>query len=76
MRSKREYLIRNLANYTVKDLEALIELNYEPREAGLEEFSVFVFVTASKELLSRINEGCPEATAKVLLFDDEVDIIT
>lgn len=64
----KRYLVQNIDNMNVKDLENLIELNYEKLPERNDNIRVLIFRMSCRELLNRINDGCSSVAAKKICF--------
>lgn len=65
----KRYLVQNIENMNVKDLETLIELNYEKLPERNDNIRALIFRMSCGELLNRINDGCSSVTAKKICFE-------
>lgn len=65
----QRYLAKNIENMNVKDLETLIELNYEKLHEPNDNIRALIFRMSCGELLNRINDGCHSVTAKRIRFE-------
>lgn len=67
----KKHLLKNIDNFSVSDLQTLIELNYEKIDDPKDRVRVLIFNMSCKELLKRINDNCPIATAKRIHFENK-----
>lgn len=67
----KKHLLKNIDNFSVSDLQTLIELNYEKIDGPKDRVRVLIFNMSCKELLKRINDNCSIATAKRIHFENK-----